>query len=283
MKKMLTVVLTLALVFGFGTFALASPEASLEVGIEVGPQVELGIITDYYLGGNGEPLTGLFNKDDMIATDVGLYVSDGNTTKLEAERIFGAAGVDMNQFTLQNTVNKNDVEMLVVAANHDTKLRMESDFEGWDEKVPVMFRFSSKEGMPSDEYDAPVPLTLDIDQYNNAVWNQEVYRNEIISRGNLTMGTLLHIEDNAQGLDSGSWKFDPNGDYYEHIAWVSESVLGEGSEEYLVTEAELEIPFRHCTPALIHLNGAFIMTEGLATGIEMGRMATTIDFIVEAL
>ncbi len=257
MKKLMTLVLTMALVLGMGTFALAvdTETAALDVGIEIGQYFELAIVSEFFEGSAGNnPLFGLFNEENMISGQLGYYVSDGNATVGRAQTLFGRSDAPVN------TPDRDGVEMVVVAANTETILEMDVDWgEMIDEEyIQAFFRFSSNEDI-GDEFDDPVigiggfPGIMDVGHYNTEMSaGRPDFNNMLIERGNLSYDTFSRLGD-AMGLAGYSWG--------QHMGYV-------GSWEDASQSDIISIPFRNCTPSLIHINGAVEILK--ATGLPAG-------------
>ncbi len=290
MKKLMTVLLTMVLVFGFSAMVMADGhefgDAQLEVGIEIQPYGEFGIVTDFFTNKDGETiLSGLFN--DMDITLPGLYISDGGATENAALSHFNTVlGSGLTGAINADDVDNNNVEMLVVAANVDTVLSMSSDFDfgpDWN-NAEVMFRFSSSENIDDLHDDSEFlpaftvgdysPYT-DVDNYNIDRWALEDYtnNNELIVRGSLTQNTMA-VLDTAEGMTGGSWQAQPDSNEWPFIS--SLNIMGEGDMDL----AEITIPFRECTPTLVHINGALLLEK--ATSMPAGEYSTILDFTLAA-
>lgn len=281
MKKLMTVLLSMVLVFGFSTMtiAFAPQDAQLEVGINIAPYAEFGIVTDFFTDNSGEILKGLFSGIDV--TQPGLYVSDGGATEDAAIGYFGLG----NNYASINPVDTSNVEMIVVAANTDTVLSMESDFAAFldanDDPLTgaaLMFRFSSNDDildvhdggdgafLPSFVAGDDTPFA-DVDHYNNHRWATAPYDNinNLNNRGTLTNNTMS-VLNTAAGLTGTAWD-----------QWGTDQIISSLNAGNI---AEIEIPFRQCTPSLVHVNGALLLEK--ATAMEAGIQNVTIDFTLSS-
>jgi len=286
MKKLFTTVLVLALVLSMSSFVMADnnddPDAQLRVGIEISEYIEMGIVTDHFLSFRGDELKGLFNgfEDGTEIGQPGYYVSDGLATQEVAQLLFDKAGI-----APVNNIDDDSVEMIVVAANTDVNLRMESDFAGWP-NIPTFFRFSSNEGLgtgpggggndyfQANELDVGSPLSEH--NYNLA---RPGYlgggNNELLIRGSITDPSYL---DTARG--TGTWRVNPatgvNWPLIQNFDLNDEFVIRDGRQ----VSDNVYLEFRECTPYLLHVNGALLIEK--PTAVQAGSYGTIIDFIVEA-
>ncbi|MFW6308746.1 MAG: hypothetical protein ACOC1S_01880, partial [bacterium] len=237
-----------------GSFALADDEevttetAELEVGIEIGEYFEMAIVSDLFEGNSAgnNPLMGLFNEENVISGEPGYYVSDGNATAERAKTLFGRSDAPLN------AVDQDGVEMIVVAANTDVNLDMNvawgPDGKGLKpELMRAFFRFSSDSDI-GDEFDEPIDISetedgsvnLSIDAYNMRMDKDgRDFNNNLLERGNISLVTYNELV-NAKGLDDESW-----GDHQGYVASFEEESFD-----------SIEIPYRECTPSLVHINGA---------------------------
>ncbi len=285
MKKLIVAVMALTLVFGMSSFAMAggpvtADAGELEIGIDIGEYFEAGIVTDLFVGGSegSNPLMGLFNQLDAISGP-GLYVSDGGATEGRVQDLFPT-----NE-TAQNPINMDGVEMVVVAANTDVNLSMmwadgSYGFQYLDEDgnaihtIPTIFRFSSNDDILDSVGTLPVLPAGDslFDEFGVGTYNTDMsvhpgFNNNLISRGSVTWNTILNLGD-ASGLSGYSW-----GDHQGFLANFE-------TEEGYSAEDSILIPFRQCTPSLVHINGAFLLEK--ATAVPAGEYFTTIDLVVDA-
>lgn len=261
MKKLLTLTLTLILVLGIGSITLAQPvEAELDVHLLIADYFEMAIVTEYFDGSAGNsPLIGLFNEDGGLLGQAGYYVSDGNATRNRAQTLFSRGDQPVN------TPDRDGVEMVVVAANTDTVLDMEVDWGAdWDPAyLRAFFRFSSAENIGDTFDDRGIAVFgnfasgMAVGHYNTVMAAAHPgFNNELVERGNISWETFQQMAS-AEGLAGYDWG--------DHMGFVSNFDTPEG----LSVKDSIDIPYRNCTPSLIHINGAVEIhkTTGLQAGL----------------
>ena len=274
MKKLMVLAIMISMVMGFSFAALAQNlgTAEIDVGMRVGVAGELGIMSDHfkYTGLDhpveGEaPIVGLFNVENMITGQPGFYVSDGTSTVALAAQYFDRPATDLVQPL--DVQDAHRTEVIVVAGNNNLQLTMSSDFDGWA-PYNTFFHLASSDDMSSiyeftegltptlDVLENPFDV-LDVDHYNfsqlgRAAANEQ-WKNDLIERGNLSMDTFNVLGD-AEGW--GNWATD--------LGYISNFAIdGESEAQGSVT---VDIPFKHCTPRMMTLNGA-IELDKLTLGL----------------
>ena len=273
MKKLLVLTVMVSMVMGFSFAVMADAHqetAQLDVGIEIGEYFELGIVSEFFRGSAGnEPLFGLFNQEDMIIGVPGYYVSDGLATVVRAQELFGRDDDPINQ----NFVDKDGVEMVVVAANTDTVLDMTVDWgvAGQSpELLRAFFRFSSNYPDMNDTFIDPVIGAddflgiMEVSSYNTAMLAANpAFNNDLLERGNITFETFQRLGD-AKGLEDYGW-----GTHRGYVSNFDDSVVD-----------TIDIPYRECTPTLLHINGALeiMKSTGLPAGLHnLGTIELTLS------
>lgn len=148
MRKISILVLSLVLLLGLGSTVLAEEvnifdTDSTTATLEIAPYATIEFFEN-------ENYNGLF--PEALEGMKGLYVSDGNATRVAAQGIWGyddgsgyVAGVMDSGSTIYDlNPDNNFVAPFVVDMNTPVNIDMEVDWENWA-KVPTLFRVSSDE------------------------------------------------------------------------------------------------------------------------------------------